>query len=83
MGKNCDTDAYDGRRLTDGSGDDDETEEETADNNEETDAPPSPPRDSKEGQTQAPERDEEDLIGTTAEESDEERDKDESEDENA
>jgi hypothetical protein len=45
------------------------------------DAPPNPPRDSEEGQTQAPERGEDDLIdtGSTDEENDEE---DEEEDKN-
>jgi hypothetical protein len=58
--------------LTDGAGntDDEETdeakadEEEADDETEKTDTPPSPPRNSTEGQTQAPERDEEDLIDT-------------------
>jgi hypothetical protein len=80
-----DTDALSSDRLwADGAGDTDGdemdeaegTDEEMDDEIEEADAPPIPPRDSKEGQTQAPERDEDDLIDTrrTADEDENEDD---------
>lgn len=80
------------RLIADGNGEGDngseeEKEEENGDEEEteRTDVPPSPPRDSKEGQTQAPERDEEDLIDrrtpADTDRNDENEDTDEDEDE--